>query len=64
MTGFPEQLEFLATIDDEELDLYGGRLEIESMMLKAAQASCDFSFTILQSMASLTGILEHQAFRS
>ena len=42
MTGFPEQLEFLATIDDEELDLYGGRLEIESMMLKAARASCDF----------------------
>ena len=41
MTGFPEQLEFLATIDDEELDLYGGRLEIESMMLKAARASCD-----------------------
>ena len=42
MTGFPEQLEFLATIDDEELNLYGGRLEIESMMLKAARASCDF----------------------
>ena len=42
MAGYPEQLEFLATIEDEELNLYGGRLELESMMLKAARASCDF----------------------
>ena len=42
MTGYPEQLEYLNTIDDAELDLYGGREEIEAMMLKAAQASCDF----------------------
>lgn len=42
MAGYPEQLEFIATIDDTELELYGGRQEIESMMLKAARASCDF----------------------
>ncbi len=42
MTGYPEQLEYLNTIDDAELDLYGGREEIEALMLKAAQASCDF----------------------
>ena len=42
MTGYPEQLEYLNTIDDAELDFYGGREEIEAMMLKAAQASCDF----------------------
>ena len=42
MTGYPEQLEYLNTIDDAELDFYGGREEIEAMMLKAAQATCDF----------------------
>jgi len=42
MTGYPEQLEYISTLDDSELDLYGGRQEIEAMMLKAAQASCDF----------------------
>ena len=42
MTGYTEQLEYLNTIDDAELDLYGGREEIEAMMLKAAQATCDF----------------------
>ena len=42
MTGYSEQLEYISTVDDSELDLYGGRQEIEAMMLKAAQASCDF----------------------
>jgi len=42
MTGYPEQLEYISTLDDSELDLYGGRQEIEAMMLKAAKASCDF----------------------
>ena len=42
MTGYSEQLEYISTLDDSELDLYGGRQEIEAMMLKAAQASCDF----------------------
>jgi unsaturated chondroitin disaccharide hydrolase len=42
MCGFAEELEFLATCDDEELAPFGGRREIEAMMLRAATASCDF----------------------
>lgn len=42
MCGFAEQLEWLATIDSGELDKYGGRNSIESIMLKAARATCDF----------------------
>jgi hypothetical protein len=42
MTGFAEQLEFIATRGDAELDAYGGRAEIESWMLDAARATCDF----------------------
>ena len=40
--GFPEQLEFLKTIPDADLEPYGGRAEIEAFMLKAAIATCDF----------------------
>ncbi len=42
MAGYPEQLEFLQILDDEELDPYGGRAEIEAWMLRAASAACDF----------------------
>jgi len=42
MCGFSEELEFLATMTDEELDTFGGRKELETFMLKAAKASCDF----------------------
>ncbi len=42
MCGFPEQLEFLETVGDAELDQWGGRKQIEAMMLKAARATCDF----------------------
>ncbi|MFN3851450.1 MAG: glycoside hydrolase family 88 protein [Spirosomataceae bacterium] len=42
MCGFPEQLEFLETISDEELETFGGRASLEEMMLKAAKATCDF----------------------
>ena len=42
MSGYPEQLEFLATREDAELEPFGGRAVIEAMMLKAATASCDF----------------------
>lgn len=42
MCGFPEQLEFLETVSDEDLDQHGGRKTLEAMMLKAAQATCDF----------------------
>jgi rhamnogalacturonyl hydrolase YesR len=40
--GFPEELEFLDTLDDEALDTFGGRKKIESYLLKAAKATCDF----------------------
>jgi len=42
ITGFAEQLEFLETLADAELDELGGRDRIEQMMLKAARAACDF----------------------
>ncbi|MCP3993657.1 MAG: glycosyl hydrolase [bacterium] len=42
MSGFPEQLEFLDIIEDDELEPLGGREALRSMMLKAAKASCDF----------------------
>jgi unsaturated chondroitin disaccharide hydrolase len=42
MTGYTEQLEFLATVPDEDLEPLGGRADIEAMMLRAARASCDF----------------------
>ncbi|HLR26284.1 MAG TPA: hypothetical protein VK112_10490 [Fodinibius sp.] len=42
MCGFAEQLEWLETLEDGELEPFGGRQDIESMMLKAARATCDF----------------------
>ena len=42
MLGYPEQLEFIASLEDQALEPYGGRANIESMMLEAARASCDF----------------------
>jgi hypothetical protein len=42
MLGFPEQLEFLATLPDADLEPHGGRGEITAMMLRAATATCDF----------------------
>ena len=41
MLGFAEQLEFLATRDDRELEPLGGRAAIDAMMLDAARATCD-----------------------
>ncbi len=41
MLGFPEELEFLETISDKELETLGGRKEIESIFIKAAKAACD-----------------------
>jgi hypothetical protein len=40
--GFAEQLEFLATVADEELEKLGGRETIEGFMLDAATAASDF----------------------
>jgi len=42
MVGFPEQLEFLRTLEDAELEKFGGRAGIEEIFLKAARATCDF----------------------
>ena len=42
MCGFAEELEFLETLEDAELETYGGRVFIERYMLKAARATCDF----------------------
>lgn len=40
--GYAEQLEFLKTISDKELKPLGSRKQIESLMLKAAEATSDF----------------------
>ena len=42
MCGYAEQLEFLETLDDTELECFGGRDAVQAMMLKPARASCDF----------------------
>jgi hypothetical protein len=42
MCGFAEQLEFLATVPEEELSPWGGREQVEATMLRAAEAACDY----------------------
>jgi hypothetical protein len=42
VAGYPEQLEFIETIEDAELEPYGGRREIEQMMIGAARAAADY----------------------
>ena len=42
MLGYAEQLEYIATVDNEDIEPYGGRDEVETMMLRAARATCDF----------------------
>ena len=42
MSGYAEQLEFLDTVEDAELEPVGGREQVRSMMLAAATAACDF----------------------
>lgn len=42
MCGFPEQLEFLKTLPDADLAPFGGRAEIEAILLKAAKVTCEF----------------------
>jgi hypothetical protein len=42
MAGFPEELEFLKTLSDAELEPLGGRAKWEAIMLKAARATCDW----------------------
>ena len=42
MCGYAEELEYLQTLSESQLDLLGGREKIEVMMLRAAQATCDY----------------------
>ena len=42
MCGYAEQLEFLRTVPDAELEPLGGREKIEALMLRAAEAACDY----------------------
>jgi unsaturated chondroitin disaccharide hydrolase len=42
VAGYPEQLEWLATLPDSDLEPFGGRQAVEAIFLKAAKASCDF----------------------
>lgn len=42
MCGFPEQLEFIETLDPAELDPFGGKAEVVAVLEKAARATCDF----------------------
>ncbi len=42
IAGYPEQLEFLASLDDRQLEPFGGRQAIEPALLAAAEACCDF----------------------
>ena len=42
MCGFPEQLEFLRTLEDEALAPFGGRTTVVDVFLRAATATGDF----------------------
>lgn len=42
MCGFAEELEWLDTLPDGELDPFGGKQSVEAFALKAARATCDF----------------------
>jgi unsaturated chondroitin disaccharide hydrolase len=42
VAGYPEELEFVQSLTDDELAPHGGRDEITAMLLRAARASCDF----------------------
>ena len=42
MLGAAEQLEFIATVSDRDLESSGGRKTVEGFLLKAARATCDF----------------------
>jgi len=42
LCGYPEQLEFLETLSDAELEPFGGRAKIEAEFLKPARATADF----------------------
>lgn len=42
MCGYPEQLEFIETLSEDELGEFGGRESVVTMLLQPARATCDF----------------------
>lgn len=42
LCGYAEELEFIQTLKDSELEEFGGKKKIEEFMLKAARATADF----------------------
>ncbi|MFT6809686.1 MAG: unsaturated chondroitin disaccharide hydrolase [Saprospiraceae bacterium] len=42
ITGFAEQLEYIQTLSDADLSVFGGKAVVEAKYLKAAKATCDF----------------------
>jgi unsaturated chondroitin disaccharide hydrolase len=42
MLGASEQLEFITTVDNAELEPFGGREAVEGFLLNMARATCDF----------------------
>jgi len=42
LCGYPEQLEWLATLDDEAFEPFGGRAEVEALFVRVARAVADF----------------------
>ncbi len=42
VTGYPEQLEWIATLNDSDLEPFGGRAAVEELLLRPALAACDF----------------------
>ncbi|MBI4892212.1 MAG: glycoside hydrolase family 88 protein [Acidobacteria bacterium] len=42
MLGFAEELEFLDTLTDADLEPFGGKAALAGIMRKAAEATCDF----------------------
>ena len=42
MLGFAEEMELLETLAEKDIKSFGGKAEIQKIMLKAAKATCDF----------------------
>ena len=42
MVGFPEELELIDRLDDEQFEAFGGKSVIQETCLKAAKATCDW----------------------
>jgi len=42
MCGYAEELEYLKTLSEPELNVLAAREKVDSMMLRAAQATCDY----------------------